>query len=199
MKKGSFILYLCIAIVGVLYIVSLFQNQKLKSLCERSHVHCSNINQILNMTNEAYLHSALSEDLVLKDKVETKNGVVYLPDTICDNQLFLYLTDTSCNPCIKRELKNVSQLSKKGYNVFLIGVFQTQREFLSLLSQYGIESHFITISQNTFIFEGNKQPVSNLEYFTINNNRIVSNTFLPVQRNDTLSVEYLKMLNLINE
>ena len=195
MKKNA-VLYLCMALVASMYVVGLTQNQKMKKLCERSHIHCSNLTQLLDLTNQAYVHCALEKQNKLKERIETNNGTINLNDTIGEGQLVLYFTESSWNPCIKRELTNVSKLSKKGYNVFLIGVFSTQRELASLLSKYEINSNYISIPPNTSIYEGDFEPVSNLEYFIVDNEHIVNNSFIPVQRNDTLSVEYLSMLNL---
>jgi soluble P-type ATPase len=169
----------------------------MKSLCERSHIHLNNLSKVLDMTNDAYLQTTTTVGgTVLKKSVETLNGLIDMEDTLSDDQLVLYITESSCNPCVKRELQNVKRLSDEGYDIFMIGVFNTQREFLSLLTQYGLSSNYITISPSTKIFEEEKEPIANLEYFMVDNQRSVSKTFLPVQRNDTLSVEYLNKLNL---
>ena len=72
MKKKFNFMYIILIAIGAMYTVALFQNQKMRILCERSHSHNTNITRILDMTNEAYAHSAISGKFVLKEKVETK-------------------------------------------------------------------------------------------------------------------------------
>jgi hypothetical protein len=112
------------------------------------------------------------------------------------NTLVFRFSESSCSPCLKRELSNISSLEKQGIPILIIATYSNKREFRILLENYNIKSRYLLLDKDQYLFTF-ENTSSDLYLFLLMSNLKISYLFFPVQTEDSLSSEYFSFIEAI--
>jgi hypothetical protein len=154
----------------------------------------------LEISNRLLKYSLFQTLIYSKDSIysiiKTKNEIVPLLKIIDENTLVLRLSEHSCNPCLQRELANISALEKNGIPLLLIASYSNEREFISLLREYGVKSKYLVLGHDEELFSFEKNT-SDLYLFLLTPDLNINYLFFPIQTEDHLSSEYYNFIETI--
>ena len=125
----------------------------------------------------------------------TNKESVLLSDLIKYKTVIARISEGSCNPCLKRELKHIKELEENGIPVILFASFSNKRSLSSLLNEYNIISEVYLLESEGHLFPFDESL--RLYVFTIDKELKADNLFLPVQYEDQLSADYYQYIKTL--
>jgi hypothetical protein len=186
----SIALLFCIIILFCIFGSS---NREEKNVAEfNREIH--NLKQSNSELNESAVGEFVINTAKLKNKILTaKHDTVDLSLLGLTKPLVFYFKESSCNPCIKRELAQIAKLSKTRRDILILAKYQNPRLMAILMREFGIYKNTYALDINEPIFLGvENQPITVL--FTVDVQNNIKNAYMPSANNPILSEYYFKSL-----
>jgi hypothetical protein len=140
------------------------------------------------------LENTIVRDTLLDD--ENKN--ILLKDHLKKSyKLIFRFDDSSCNPCIQRELHNIADLEKVvGHDkILIIAGYEDHRKIQVILNNLNIKSKLLCISRNQKLTKFDKGYI--VPYlFTLNTDMRITKMFIPLEKDDDLSAKYFEFIKM---
>ena len=138
--------------------------------------------------------TSFSQELtIVKNELVLSNLDRILLDTLLDKsfKLIFRFGESSCNPCIQRELQNISNLEKSipKNKIIVIASYDDERKAMILLNNYNIESRLICLSPSSKITSLESDAIDPC-LFLLNKDLKMNNVFFSLQEDAGLSIEY---------
>lgn len=139
----------------------------------------------------------LYEQQKVNNKLVLSDGDSLLLDTVLgtSNKLIFRFSETSCNPCIQRELQNISYFENKfGFDkIIIIASYEDRKKAIVKLNNHNVQSKLICLSPKTKLspFEGDFVPPY---LFLLNRDLKMKKIFFTLQTDGQLSSEYFNVV-----
>lgn len=188
-------------IIGTLLFISLiilgYKYYLNKKELSDNVINISNLEQSIHLLKYSILQSVVfgSENKLLR--VKTNEGEVLISDILDGmNTIVFRFSAHSCEPCLNRELANISHLEKQGVPVLIVATYSNPREFRLLLKKFDIGSRYILLEEGESLcsFENTS---SDLFVFLLDPDANIRFLFFPVQNEDNLSIEYFDFIEAL--
>lgn len=191
------IMYLSVIVVLALWGILLVQNKRLTKINRTLNAAVTNVKMTNALISRAYLETVANDNVTITSSIKGLDNRIYnLHEIIDTTKLVFAFSQSSCNPCIDRELKSIKQLEDMGIPILIIGSFSSYRGLISLLANYNIESDRIAIDYDCQLFSLDRNHID-MCYAIVDNATNVTNFFIPVQNADELSNNYLEKIKYI--
>lgn len=193
-KVYSYIVMIIFFIVLLFLTYINYDNNKKIKLLSGEINFLTQRNQLLKTT--LFNYCIISGTINIPNKIFISNEeFVSLSDIIKSKTVIARISQSSCNPCLKRELKYIKELEDNNIPIIIFASFSNKRSLNALLADYNITSTVYLLERNNHLFHFD--DFIRLYTFTIDNNLNVGNLFIPVQYEDELSKEYHKYLKTL--
>lgn len=189
------IIVIPILLFGIAIGIAYFSYRENTKELERQVIYLKNSNNLLKYS---LLQSTIYGGDSINSILKTDKGIAPLSKIIDMNTLVLRFSDTSCSPCLKRELSNISDLEKRDIPILIIATYSNKREFQLLLKEYDIKSRYLLLDKSQYLFSF-ENASSDLYLFLLMDDLNFDYLFFPVQTEDSLSYDYYNFIEALYE
>ena len=115
---------------------------------------------------------------------------VTLREIIKQKSLVIKIPYSACQPCLERELSNISSFEKKGFSVIIISTYPDMNKLKKILSEYQIQSSAYLMNSSTDLFDRNAVNPTDICLVLIDTDLSFEYLFFPIQTIDDVSEMY---------